>query len=350
MEMITTSKAGTLRRAKLGLALFHLRREGANFSPVIHHPICHSIPSTSTTILFDMRTEHLIPFMTITRLEVLKGVRITSQQESPISTTATPRTTIRVVLPPSITPSHVKRILHTLRNYHLETDTFFATNALKTTKTAKFLNTFCNAQSISTYWKFCSEILVLSPGKLLIESNATKKVWMEAMALDHGEDPNRAAKNLRHRNSHNNGQMIACTPTTQNNARAIRNHIKGIPNNPATTVLIEGDPGHDETALLTRITDHALTTQNLPYTAAKDREHPRTGEYVIRHPDEDQPGAITIMCADPTQSQHIYRAFHGKAMKVGEEWIHLTVSGDCLDGNPELTACPTDPSGGSGDY
>ena len=45
-----------------------------------------------------------------------------------------------------------------------------------------------------------------------------------------------------------------------------------------------------------------------------------------------------IMCRDPIQSRYIYKAFHGKLMKVGTEWIKLDVSSDCLDGDPDLIA------------
>ena len=100
------------------------------------------------------------------------------------------------------------------------------------------------------------------------------------------------------------------------------------------TVTVNGEVGHEDSAVLLRLMEHLVTATGLALRPATNLEAPSVGEYYKASAvgSSARPGCVKVVLAGIESARKIYSALHGQSVKVGADILGVVVTNDAVDG------------------
>jgi len=331
MGMVLPNNSGP-RHAHMGLAIFHISHDMPRADPCLMEPLQPLLTIAAQRVaIVDTPAECLPKLLAALQAPGFQGVRAREPSRSPLSIPGLYRVSLRLVFPPQCSELEILVQLSALRGLDFGADTFYGLQDMAGAKDSLILE-IGNAANFKHYWTVCSQAIALSAKRFLVQSEAEPKAWTALMDAILGRDADDATAKLKYKASVNSGRTVAI-PTAISSALAAarRGANRRITTaDCAASVSVQGELGHEDTAVLQRIMAHLAQSTGLAIAPATDAAAPRIGEF-FADPD-GRAGSVKVLLPDLESVRRVYAALDGQTVMAGSDRLAIRVQNDAVGG------------------
>ena len=336
-EMVSTTGEAP-RHFFSGLAVFNIGYgQPKSLTQLVNYRAPLLTVSEPEGFLADMRAADLPIFLTHMRGgRIGAAVTCRNPDRSTLSSKEAPRVTVQVLFPVGTAQLDQHLLMLFVRRSIVPPTTFLSNLGLAADDGALILET-TGAGCVHHFWPLCSQLLALSPTKLLVVSTATSETWTAKMDEVMTADLTMAAHRLKWKPSRNGGRTVAAPSATQASLAATRRN-RGQPNLAALstrTVEVQalGELGREDADVLRQLMLHTLTTAGLTLSETPADRAPKAGEFY--HPASRDaaapPGRVRALLRSEAEVRLLHTTLHGQAIKVGQDLIGIQVQNDMIN-------------------
>ena len=215
----------------------------------------------------------------------------------------------------------------------LPLSTYFGSQSLYTASDAMILE-INSSMGLPHFWPLCSQLLVLSPSRVLVLSGASGETWITVLDQLLAQDPGAAATCLRWKPSRG-GRPVATPSATTAALAATRKKANRKPAalDLLTEVIIRGEVGQEDGEVMRLLMSHVATSTGIVMTEKTATQPLKHGEF--EHVPVEQHGGtggrVRVLLKDAQEVEKLRAALHGQHIAVGHTRVGIEVINERFD-------------------